>query len=339
MSSMPGGGAGPSPALIWETVNAYQRTAALRAGVELGVFSRIGEGVDTAPAIAARCQASERGLRILCDFLTVSGLLTKENGRYRLTQDSAVFLDERSPAFMGSALRFINSAELIHAYDQITDVVRRGSTALKGAGVVESHNPVWINFAQNMVPIVKPATMFIAELAAGNGPLKVLDLAAGHGLFGIEVARRNPKAQIYPVDWPEVLEVAQENAQKAGVTGQYHPLPGDAFEVDFAGLYDLVLVTNFLHHFDRPTCEKLTKKIRADLAPGGKVITLEFVPNEDRVSPPAAATFSMMMLGLTPSGDAYTFREIAGMYAAAGFQHNELMEVPQSPESIVISTL
>jgi 2-polyprenyl-3-methyl-5-hydroxy-6-metoxy-1,4-benzoquinol methylase len=190
-----------------------------------------------------------------------------------------------------------------------------------------------------MVPIVKPATEFIAGISAGNGPLKVLDVAAGHGLFGIAIALKNPEAQIHPLDWEEVLSVAKENAEKAGVTGRYHPLPGDAFEIDFGGPYDLVLVTNFLHHFDRPTCETLAKKIRKCIAPGGKVITLEFVPNEDRISPPAAASFSMMMLGLTAAGDAYTFSEISGMYQAAGFLHNEFMEVPQSPEAIVISSL
>jgi len=76
---------------------------------------------------------------------------------------------------------------------------------------------------------------------------------------------------------------------------------------------------NFLHHFDMATCEALLRKVRAALADSGRALTLEFVPNEDRISPPEAAGFSMMMLGGTPSGDAYTFAELERMFSNAGF--------------------
>ena len=70
-------------------------------------------------------------------------------------------------------------------------------------------------------------------------------------------------------------------------------LPGSAFDVEYGGPYDAILLTNFLHHFDVPTCVGLLKKVRAALKPGGVAATLEFVPNEDRVSPPMAAAFAL----------------------------------------------
>src|SRR5208283_5568633 len=151
------------------------------------------------------------------------------------------------------------------------------------------------------------------------GPMRVLDIAAGHGLFGIEVAKQHPEAHVTGLDWAPVLRVALDNAKKAGVHDRYNMLPGSAFEVDFAGPYDAVLLTNFLHHFDVETCIGLLKKVRNSLKPGGCVATLEFVPNEDRVSPPQPAAFSMTMLVTTEAGDAYTFRELADMHAHAGF--------------------
>src|SRR5215211_7969809 len=93
----------PSPQLFFQTVNAHQRTEALKTGVELEVFTAIGEGNTTAAQIAKRCQASERGTRILCDFLTIIGMLTKQGNQYALTLDSATFLDKRSPAYLGGA--------------------------------------------------------------------------------------------------------------------------------------------------------------------------------------------------------------------------------------------
>src|ERR671926_81805 len=99
----------PSPELFFDTVNAYQRTAAIRAALELGLFTAIGEGHSTAQEIAEKCGASERGTRILCDYLVIIGFLTKAGGRYGLTPDSAMFLDRRSQAYMGSTLDFLLS--------------------------------------------------------------------------------------------------------------------------------------------------------------------------------------------------------------------------------------
>ena len=92
----------PTPALLFDTLNAYQRTQALKAGIDLEVFTAIAEGKTTVKEIAERCGAAEKGARILCDYLTIYGFLTKDNGKYGLTLDSAVFLDKRSPAYMGT---------------------------------------------------------------------------------------------------------------------------------------------------------------------------------------------------------------------------------------------
>jgi len=133
-----------------------------------------------------------------------------------------------------------------------------------------------------------------------------------------------------------VLRVALDNARKAGVQDRYDMLPGSAFEVDFGGPYDAVLLTNFLHHFDPPTCVGLLKKVHAVLRPGGRAATLEFVPNEDRVSPPMPAAFSMTMLASTVAGDAYTLSELTAMYNEAGFGGITAHPIPMSPHTVVM---
>ncbi len=89
----------------------------------------------------------------------------------------------------------------------------------------------------------------------------MLDIAAGHGIFGITVAQRNPQAEVVAVDWPRVLTVATENAVALGVAARHTTIPGDAFTVDWGAGYDVALVTNFLHHFDVPTCTAFLKKV------------------------------------------------------------------------------
>ena len=326
-----------NPGLVFEMVQAQQRTAALKAAIDLDVFRAVGEGPGDVASIARHCAASERGIRILCDFLTIYGVLVKEDGRYRHTATSAAFLDPRSPSCMASVAQFLSNPSLRGPYDHLADVVRAGRTSLPGEGTVEPENPVWVQFAEQMAPMMAPMVgpLGAVVLEGHAGPMRVLDIAAGHGLFGIEIAKQNPQAHVTGLDWAPVLRVALDNARKAGVHDRYNMLPGSAFEVDFDGPYDAVLLTNFLHHFDKPTCVGLLHKVKAALRPGGRCATLEFVPNEDRVSPPTPAAFAMTMLTTTAAGDAYTLSELTSMYSEAGFKEMRAHPIPMSPHTIV----
>jgi O-methyltransferase/methyltransferase family protein len=338
MSSQHKGPGAPSPALVFDTLFAYQRTAALRAAIEVDLFRAIGDGPGDVAAIARACSASERGIRILCDFLTVVGLLSKTEGRYGHTATSAMFLDPRSPASVASTARFLGNPMVQEPFHRLAEIVRSGRTVLPGQGSVEPENPAWVEFAHSMAPMMAPmaAPLGAIALEGKKGPISVLDIAAGHGLFGIEVAKQNPEARIVAIDWAAVLAVASENARKAGVHDRYEARPGSAFDVEYGGPHDIVLLTNFLHHFDPPTCVGLLKKVHASLKPGGRVAALEFVPNEDRVSPPMSASFSLTMLATTAAGDAYTLRDLEGMYRAAGFDDVAGHPVPTGPHTVVV---
>jgi ubiquinone/menaquinone biosynthesis C-methylase UbiE len=330
----------PTPERIFGTLNAYQQSAALKAAIDLDLFTAIAEGKQTPADLASRCDASERGVRILCDYLTVLGFLTKSGGRYGLSPDAAAFLDRNSPAFMGSAAEFLVQPVMLGNASDLTACVRKGGTTMPGKGSVEDDHPMWQTFARAMAPLMRMSAQGMVEtikLDTGR-KLKALDTAAGHGVFGITFAQAYPNLEVTALDWPKVLEVAHENAVSAGVSDRHHLLPGSAFETDFGEGYDLVLLTNFLHHFDPATNISLLKKVRASLNEGGKVATLEFVPNPDRVTPPIPAAFSLIMLMGTPSGDAYTFPEYQEMFEAAGFTRNELKSLAYSPSSVIISS-
>jgi len=331
-------GAPLTPALVFDMLQAHQRTAALKAAIDLDLFRAVGRGPGDVASIASHCSASERGIRILCDFLTSSGVLAKKDGRYHHSPTSAAFLDPNSPACVASIAQFLGNSAVRAPYENLADIVRTGRTILPGDGSVEPENPIWVQFAETMAPMMAPMAgpLGAVVLDGHTGPMRVLDIAAGHGLFGIEIAKQNPQARVTGLDWAPVLRVALANARKAGVQDRYDMLPGSAFEVDFPGPYDAVLLTNFLHHFDQPTCVNLLKKIHAALKPGGRVATLEFVPNEDRVSPPMPAAFSMTMLASTVAGDAYTLSELTSMYKQAGFSGVSSHPIPMSPHTVVM---
>ncbi|MFN2491690.1 MAG: class I SAM-dependent methyltransferase [Pyrinomonadaceae bacterium] len=250
-----------------------------------------------------------------------------------------MFLDKRSPAYLGGGLEFFLSPMLTDAFKNFADAIRKGGTTMKEGGTVAPEHPVWVKFARAMAPLMALPSQLMARLVdpTADRKLKILDIAAGHGLYGIAFAKNNPQASTVALDWPSVLEVAKENASLAGVGDRYSTIEGSAFDVDYGTGYDLVLLTNFVHHFDISTNEALLRKVHEALGENGRAITLEFVPNEDRISPPDAAAFSVTMLGSTPAGDAYTFKELEQMAANAGFTRSEIHELPPSIERVVIS--
>jgi ubiquinone/menaquinone biosynthesis C-methylase UbiE len=329
----------PSPQLFFDTISAFERTEALRAAIELDLFTMVGAGHRTAPQLASACKASARGVRILADFLTIAGFLHKHNDEYQLTPDSNVFLNRQSPAYVGGAADFLLAPSLRECFHRLTDAVRRGGTALSDEGTVSYDNPIWVAFARAMGPLMQMPARLLTDLIGGDvsQPLRVLDVAAGHGLFGIAIAQRYPKGRITALDWPNVLAVAAENAFKAGVSERHTLLPGSAFDLDWGGPYDVVLLTNFLHHFDPETCVQITRKAYAALAPSGRALTLEFIPEPDRITPPATATFALVMLATTAKGDAYTFAELQQIFAKAGFARSTFHALPPTSQQLVIS--
>jgi SAM-dependent methyltransferase len=326
----------PTPDLYFDTIFAFQRSAALKSAIDVDLFTAMGAGAAPPDGIAAACRISARAARILSDFLTTLGFLTKTGGRYALTQDSAMFLSKKSPAYLGGTSEFLYAPNVTGYLDHLTTTLRDGIGA---TSMVDADNPEWVRFARAMPPMMMPSAQAIAGIlgAANAGPMRVLDIAAGHGIFGIVVAQHNPKAEIVAVDWAPVLQVATEHARAMGVADRHRTIPGDAFTVDYGTGFDVVLVTNFLHHFDWPTNVAFLKKTAAALRKGGRVLILEFVPNEDRISPPMPARFSLAMLALTPGGDAYTFRELRGMLEEAGFVNVTSHPLP-GPQTVVVAT-
>jgi ubiquinone/menaquinone biosynthesis C-methylase UbiE len=329
----------PTPELFWQIITGFQMSAALKAAIDLKLFTRIAEGHKTAADLAGICGAAERGIRILADTLTVIGFLTKTNSEYSLTPSTAVFLVETSPAYLGAAADFLLHPIQKRGFDDLTNAVRYGGTMIKDDGSVDPESPMWATFARSMTGMMMPSAQ---QMAADLGydrdrRFKVLDIAAGHGMFGITIARHFPNAEIHALDWANVLPVARENAEKFGVADRYHTIEGSAFDVDLGDGYDVILVTNFLHHFDVPTCETFLGRVNHALREDGQVLTLEFVPNDDRISPPGEALFPLVMLAATPAGDAYTFAELDSMLKNAGFAQNEHRPMQGLPQHWIAS--
>lgn len=322
---------------VFEIALAYQKTAALIAAVKLDIFTIIGAEAMSLDNLVSRTGASARGLRILCDYLTVIGLLEKQNSRYTSANISRTFLDKSAPLAMGKILDFVAAPEILDLFlNDPASYVRRGGSS--GLANVSPDHPIWVRFAKAAVPFAAATAKRVAAQVANfpDPPYTVLDIAAGHGLFGIEVAKMLPEALVTAIDWAQVLTVARTNAEAAGVADRIRMLAGNALEIDWGSDFDLILLPNFLHHFDFETCTSLLRKVKASLAMGGQALGIDLVPNEDRISPPTPAMFAFWMLATTPGGDAYTLRELDEMARNAGFRGATIRSLAPTPESLIV---
>ena len=320
----------------YEAALAYQKTAALTAAVKLDVFTLIGAGTTTSELLSEKTGTSSRGMRILCDFLTVIGLLNKDGRIYNVTR-AGRYLDKNSPSWLGSFIDFFAAPEMLSLVldDPVTYVKRGGSNGL--AHLAPSH-PIWACFAKAMMPIASlTAKRTAAYFATQPEPLSsVLDVAAGHGLYGIELAKILPRVLVTAVDWADVLALAHENAKNYGVGDRFRMIAGNAFEVDWGCSFDLVLMANFLHHFGRDECITILRKVRSSLSAKGQACVIDFVPNEDRVSPPMQAMFPFWMLATTPRGDAYTLGDLNDIAKGAGFRGTRARLLRPTPQMLVM---
>jgi len=298
---------------LLEEFRAFERTFALRTAIEMDLFTRIGAGTNTVRALAADAGSSERGVRTLCDYLTVQGHLLKRGTRYSLTFNTRLYLSTASPAYLGSAVKFLASDATVAAFSRLRQTMKQGTAAVPALD--------WVEYARSMAPLAQPTAQLAATALKVDsaGTIQVLDLGAGHGLYGIAIAEKNPSADIFALDSSAVLKIATENARQAGVAERYHPIPGDAFKAEFGGPYDLVLAANFAHHLDEASNIRLFRKIRAALKPKGTMVLIEWVPNADRISPSPDAAFALTVFATSARGAIYTLREYSQMLRAAGF--------------------
>jgi SAM-dependent methyltransferase len=107
--------------------------------------------------------------------------------------------------------------------------------------------------------------------------------------------------------------------------------------VELGSGYDVSLIPNFLHHFDLGSNERFLSRVYKVLKPGGRVVIVEAILNEDRISPPDQVDFGLMMLATTRAGNAYTFSELDMILNRAGFSKVEMRPLPINLFSVVFA--
>lgn len=323
-----------NPAILMQLAFAFTQTKILHSAVELDLFTLLDEGVNTAAEIAQAAKANERGVRMLLNALTGLKVIDKSGERYTLTDAARTFLSKKSPAYMGDWV--LHMEQLNEPWDHLTEIVRTGKPARNVTS--EKHGAEFFSkFVGSLYVMGKPGADAAARSIVENRRgLKVLDIGAGSGVWGIAFAQCDPEARVTVADFPQVIEVTKRFVADNGLTNRFDYLPGDFRESDFGeAKFDVATLGHIVHSEGERQSKQLFRKIRRALKPGGRLVIGEFLADDERKEDVFALLFAINMLVNTEEGDTFSASEIQQWLREAGFAETELLQAP-SPSPLLI---
>jgi ubiquinone/menaquinone biosynthesis C-methylase UbiE len=328
-----------TPERIMQLAWGYAPPLILESAIRNKVFDTLDSGPKTVEEVAAATGASPRGLRAVMNALVgLEFLKANGDGKYELTPESSTFLVTTKPTFFGGMVAH-TSRQLIPNWLHLSDVVASGKPA---ASVNSEANgsAFFQELVSNIFPMSYGAAQALAKhlnFGESGSPVRVLDLGAGSGVWGIAVAQSSPRVTVTAVDWPGVLPIAQKTAARFGLADRYNVVPGDLLSADFRHGHSLITIGHILHSEGVERSKKLLRKCYDALAPGGTIAIQEFLVNPDRTGPPMSLIFAVNMLVNTDEGDTWSFDEIAGWLKEIGFTNPRELEAP-GPSPLILAS-
>ncbi len=308
----------PDPAPILDLIDAFRRSRAVFAAVEMGVFDRLGRGPSDAASLAGG--GSTEAMERLLDACVGLGLLAKEGTVYRNRSVADAYLRRGSSQSLAGYILY-SSQVLYRLWTHLEDAVREGTNrwgqTFGFQGDLFSHffktPEAQRDFLLGMHGIgllSSPAVVAAFDLSRFR---HLVDLGGATGHLAIAARRRYPRLRATVFDLPSVIEFARSLPATEGigfVTGDFF-----ADELPQADLYSLGRV---LHDWGEAKIRALLRKVHASLPAGGGLLIAEKLLAPDKSGPVSAHMQSLNMLVCT-EGKERTLAEYAALLTEAGF--------------------
>jgi SAM-dependent methyltransferase len=332
-------GAQVTPERIMQMAWGYVPPLVLEAAIRHRVFDVLDGGPKDIWEVQKATGASARGLTAIMDALVgLNFLLKDEQGRFALTPESQTFLVSTQPSFQGGMIKHC-SEQLIPRWLHLNEVVATGEP-VSAVNEEKSGAEFFHDFVLDIFPMSYPAAQFLAghmNFGSAGNPVRVLDLAAGSGVWGIAQAQSSPRVRVTAVDWPEVIPVTKKTSSKFGLAERFSFVEGDLHDADFGSGYALATLGHILHSEGEAWSRKLLAKTFQALASGGTIAVQEFLVNRERTGPLNGLFFAVNMLVNTKEGNTWSFEEIGAWLEEIGFVNPRTIPSP-GPSPIILAT-
>ncbi|MCA9522794.1 MAG: class I SAM-dependent methyltransferase [Myxococcales bacterium] len=316
-----------SPQTIVSTVYGIWGSSILAAAVENGVFSLLDAGHATAEAVAEAGGLSLRGTQALLDGLAGIGLVERDGGNYKNSEESSTYLVKGKPAYLGDlATRIVSE---FSSWSQLPEVVKSGAPAAAHMDLDE--DPYWESVVMAIAPLAIPAAHFAAQRLelATMGPIKYLDIGGGSGVWSVVWLELNLDAKGVQIDWANVNKLARDYVALHGFGDRFETIDGNFHTLDFGTEeYDVIL---YSHCAQAATPEQniaVFKKVRQALKPGGVLVVNDCILNNDRSGHNFALTFNVNLLLHSSAGSTWTKKQLREWLDAADFHDVTFEQTP-----------
>jgi len=316
-----------------ELAGGFRQSSVILTANQLGIFKRLSESPTDLETMAEKLKLSKHGLDKLMNALTAMDLIRKQNDLYELHGDAEEFLKEGSEYYLGDIFR--HNFQLLKRWVNLDEAVRLGHSPFLEERKRGRSQEDLRAFILGMENISRTVSRELADVLSFEGVKRILDLGGGPGTYLYTFLRHAPDSTGVLLDFPPVIEIAREQAEKQGMLNRVEFIGGDMLEADYGTGYDLIYLGNIIHSFGEEGIKKVFNRSAEALNPGGRLVVKDFFLDETGTRPLHAALFALNMLIGTGEGSAYRWIDTRRWMEGAGFEIVQSFKVARHSGVIV----
>lgn len=329
-----------SPERLMQFTFGFAPPLMIETAIRYNVFDALDNGAKSLDVLCAETGTSSRGLRMVLDALVGLDLLSKDDaGHYALTEESATFLVTGKPTYHG-AFFLLTKEPMLSSWCKLDEVVKSGRS-VHHINREQEGSSFFLRFVEDIFPIHYPGAQALARalgVRPESGPISVLDLAAGSGVWSVAIAQQSPQIRVTAVDWPGVIPVTKKVTARYGLADRYTFVAGDLHSTNFGQGHSIATLGHILHSEGEARSRRLLKKTFEALAPGGTIAIAEILVDAKRRVAVSALIFAVNMLVNSDEGDTFCFDEIRGWLLDTGFEQVRTVEAPGLAPLLILAT-
>ena len=306
-----------APRPLVDTQIAYTLARLVMVGTKLGVFEALKDGPLTAAAVAARCGLDARGTHKLLFALAGAEYVKEKDGRYELAPVARKWLLADSPNSLVDKLLF--QFQEWDWMERAEDYVRSGEPLELHTVISAEEWPIYQRGMRALAGTSAPETA--RRLPVPKNARDMLDIGGSHGYYSVAVCRRHKRLKAVVLDLPEAVEHAAPILADEGMGERVVHRAGDALADDLGtDAYDVVLISQLVHHFSDEQNRELAARVARALRPGGVYAILDAFRSPSAEDAGQTGALLDFYFALTSQSGTWSPEEMASWQRAAGLR-------------------